>query len=303
MEEACKKQNLKPEDYDLKHHNKVLDTTTTFRFSGLPNNAQLELVNATKLRSDADVTLALNLENGDRLVGTFSPNVTLLTILENLCPDSASEDKNPVVIYTRREIYGTELESVTLKSLGITGGRAMVRLIHRSPEELKVQANVAVPLPSRPVEEKPYVRKLQLFHDSESSQKLTVKEQIEKSQIVPNTDEDKDKKPKAFPKSGTVDILKLAKEKRKSSGFLLGNKEKKASLNDEIENSKNIPKPANCECETDKPMEIDCSKKCEESCTNLIQENIKDEFIFVSIFCKHNHTSPGIHNVVDIFWV
>nr|XP_008190607.1 PREDICTED: tether containing UBX domain for GLUT4 [Tribolium castaneum] len=59
IEEVCRKQGFKPEDYDIKHHNKVLDTTISFRFSGLPNNAQLELATATKARTDSEVILGL----------------------------------------------------------------------------------------------------------------------------------------------------------------------------------------------------------------------------------------------------
>lgn len=65
----CKKQGLNPIEYDIKHHNKTLDITTAFRFSGLPNNAQLELAAAVKNRREGDITLAINLENGSRITG------------------------------------------------------------------------------------------------------------------------------------------------------------------------------------------------------------------------------------------
>lgn len=259
-----------------------MDTTATFRFSGLPNNAQLELVNATKVRSDSDVTLALNLENGNRVIGTFNPNVTLLTILKNLCPESASEDKNPVVIYTRREIYGTELEIVTLKSLGITGGRAMLRLIHKAPEELKVQANVAAPLPSKPVEEKPYVRKLQKSPEPESPKQSSNQKSL-KEDPNKNKDDEKDTKQKSIQKSGKVDLLKLAKEKRKSTDIPIGNKEKRVTLNDKV-NKSDKQKAVNCQCKAHKSGETDCNKKCHESCSNLPEPDVEDEFIFVSYF-------------------
>lgn len=137
----CKKQGLNPHEFDIKHHNKILDTTTSFRFSGLPNNAQLELAPAAKNRQEGDVTLAVNLEDGTRITGlkfshlrlqkkkqlffilsdTFSPNDTLMNILNKICPQNAHPDRNPVVIYTRREIYGKELENCTLRSLGLVG--------------------------------------------------------------------------------------------------------------------------------------------------------------------------------------
>ncbi|KAF5269989.1 hypothetical protein FQR65_LT05788 [Abscondita terminalis] len=159
LEEVCKKQGLKPEEYDLKHHNKCLDTSTIIRFSGLPNNAQLELIEATKVRSDGIVTVGLQLENGTRLTGDFEPSISLSGILAALCPDEMSPETNPVLIYMRREIYGeTSLKNTTLRNLGLTSGRAMLRLVHKTPEELHKQANISAPLPSKPVEERPYIR-------------------------------------------------------------------------------------------------------------------------------------------------
>lgn len=127
----CKKQGFNEEEYDIKHHNKVLDTTTTILFSGLPNNAQLELAPATKQRAESDVTIALNLESGKRLMGVFNPATTLWEVAEQLCSSEASAEENPVIIYMRNEIFGDALRTTTLRSLGITGGRAMLRLIHK----------------------------------------------------------------------------------------------------------------------------------------------------------------------------
>lgn len=103
-----------------------------FRFSGLPNNAQLELAQATKTRSEGTVTLALQLENGTRLTGDFTPGNTLWDVLTHLCPDETDPETNPVVIYMRREIYGIALlKDTNLRSLGLTSGRAIFRVVHR----------------------------------------------------------------------------------------------------------------------------------------------------------------------------
>ena len=49
----------------------------------------------------------------------------------------------PVVIYMRKEIVGLEsLSKTSLKMLGLAGGSAVLRLIHRNPESLVDQANV-----------------------------------------------------------------------------------------------------------------------------------------------------------------
>jgi hypothetical protein len=43
------------------------------RFSGLPNNAQLEMAAAQKTREETAVVLGLQLESGDRRLGDFLP--------------------------------------------------------------------------------------------------------------------------------------------------------------------------------------------------------------------------------------
>lgn len=131
LEQVCVKQGYNVHEFDVKHHNKVLDTTTTILFSGLPNNAQLELTPAVKLRAESDVTIALNLESGNRLMGTFSPSATLWEVANQLCAAETNLQQNPVIIYMRNEIYGEALRTTTLRSLGITSGRAMLRLIHK----------------------------------------------------------------------------------------------------------------------------------------------------------------------------
>ena len=64
MEDVCIKHGLKPSDYDLKHHNKILDLTTSIRFSNLPNKATVEIVEAEKKREEANVTIGLQLGDG-----------------------------------------------------------------------------------------------------------------------------------------------------------------------------------------------------------------------------------------------
>lgn len=153
LEEVCKKQGFKPEEYDITHHNHVLDTTQIIRFTGLPNNAFLEMAAAQKTRQEKNVVLGLQLESGSRVTGDFLPTDTLWNVIKKLSPDEADPDSNPVIIYMRREISGIEaLEETTLRSLGLTGGRAMLRFLHRTPEELHHQANISGPLLPRAVE-------------------------------------------------------------------------------------------------------------------------------------------------------
>lgn len=131
MEDVCKKHKLNPSEYDIKHHNNTLDTTVLMQFSGLPNNAQLEMSPAIKVRQETEVILCLQLENGERLMGNFQPGTVLWDVVLKLCPDEA-EANNIVIIYMRNELIGKDnLSNTPLRSLGITGGRAMVRLVHR----------------------------------------------------------------------------------------------------------------------------------------------------------------------------
>lgn len=64
MEDTCRKQGFQPSGYDLKHHNRILDLTTTIRFSNLPNKATVEMVEVDKKREESNVTVGLLLEDG-----------------------------------------------------------------------------------------------------------------------------------------------------------------------------------------------------------------------------------------------
>lgn len=64
LEDVCQKQGFQPSDYELKHHNHILDLTTTIRFSNLPNKAMLEMVEAERKREECNVTIGLQLEDG-----------------------------------------------------------------------------------------------------------------------------------------------------------------------------------------------------------------------------------------------
>lgn len=133
----CDKYKFDPTEYDLKHHKRILDLTTSYRFSGLPNNAQLEMVEAQKKRQDAEVELVVQLGDGVRLDGKFKPNVTLLSIVQQLCPNELTGE-DLLAIYMRTEVASDKLETTSLKDLGLISGRAIVRLVHRDPNAAKM---------------------------------------------------------------------------------------------------------------------------------------------------------------------
>ncbi|XP_043262329.1 tether containing UBX domain for GLUT4 [Colletes gigas] len=140
LEEVCNKHGYDPDDYDVKHFRRVLDPNAMLRFAGLSNNAQLEMIPCTKKRSTLTVTIAIQLENGERKMGEFMSNITLLEILQQLCLDQDLE--KTLLTYMHREIYGIEaLMNATLKSLGITNGKAVLRLMYRDPQQTDCQTS------------------------------------------------------------------------------------------------------------------------------------------------------------------
>ncbi|GAB1599081.1 tether containing UBX domain for GLUT4-like isoform X1 [Argonauta hians] len=155
LEDCCKKQGfLPPEDYSLMHGRTVLDLTLSFRYLNLTNNAKLDLVKSDKPRKESEILVALQLSDGTRLQNNFLPKVTLWEIVEHwqkkadnvLQPllktevDTTDEGNtthiHPVCIYTREEIVGEmALKNTPLRKLGLTGGKAVIRLIHRNIDE------------------------------------------------------------------------------------------------------------------------------------------------------------------------
>ncbi|XP_017778494.1 PREDICTED: tether containing UBX domain for GLUT4 [Nicrophorus vespilloides] len=222
IEEACSKQGFNPEEYDIKHHRKILDTTTIVRFSGLPNNALLELTEAQTVRKETEVVLGLQMEDGSRVMGNFFPTNNLWDVLSKLCPNILISGKEFVIIYMRQELYGDQkLKETDLKSLGITGGRAMLRIIQRSPEQLKTQANISSPLPSKPTEEKPYIRQIQRIPSPERpSQDVPKPDEGSTTQKeeYKETNEDESKPPQMQKKVANINPISFIKlEKRKAT--------------------------------------------------------------------------------------
>lgn len=98
------------------------------------------MIQAKEPRKDMDnndITIVLQTEQRGRLEGTFKPVTTLASIIEELCPEEADLASNPVIIYMRTDVQGTNLATTTLKTLGLTSGRGLLRLIHKSAEQLK----------------------------------------------------------------------------------------------------------------------------------------------------------------------
>ncbi|XP_032520884.2 tether containing UBX domain for GLUT4 [Danaus plexippus] len=142
LEDVCAKHGFEATEYDLKHHNHVLDLTTTIRFCNLPNKALLEMVEAERKRLESNVTVGLMLNDGERIMGDFSPNTSLYDLITSLAPNELPSFKNPTILYMRQEVIGLPaLKEKTLRQLGLLTGRAILRLLDKT--EQATQANVS----------------------------------------------------------------------------------------------------------------------------------------------------------------
>ncbi|RMX57825.1 hypothetical protein pdam_00022691 [Pocillopora damicornis] len=158
LEEVCRKQSLSSENFSLQHQRKILDDTLPIRYTGLSNNAHLELVASQRSKQVQSIsTLGLQLESGERLVKEFPSSSSLWDVLSHWDVNEKSsqqgkiinpfpeEQKSPVCIYMTQEIKGENcLRRATLHSLGLTGKRAVIRLIHRQLVETAAE-NVEMP--------------------------------------------------------------------------------------------------------------------------------------------------------------
>ncbi|CAN0213886.1 unnamed protein product [Lampetra fluviatilis] len=137
LEEVCKKQNFSADDYDLKFQRSILDLSMQGRFANLPNNAKLEMVPSSRQRSsvEAQVRIALQAPDGTRMQHGFMTSATLWDVVTNfpqsrLVVEQQGEGSTPACVFTHDEYVGEEvLKKTTLKSLGLTGGSAIIRFL------------------------------------------------------------------------------------------------------------------------------------------------------------------------------
>ncbi|XP_059167299.1 tether containing UBX domain for GLUT4-like isoform X3 [Physella acuta] len=188
LEEVCQRQGfIPPEEYKLVHGKQELDLSLSVRFSSLSNNAKLELIKAHTVRVEKEVTIALQLSSGERLQGSFKPNVTIWDMLKQLetkfgdykdiltqIDNSKVPALHPVCIFMREEIIGSfALQAVTLKKLGLTAGKAIIRLLHRPVEEttlLEIKDNI----------EKERLKQAKLEEIAMKKNEIQLKDEIEK---------------------------------------------------------------------------------------------------------------------------
>jgi tether containing UBX domain for GLUT4 len=150
IDEVCKKQGYNPNEFDLIHQRKTLDISLTYRLSGIPNNAQLELKKLENgPRQFQNVTIALQMDDGSRLPQQeqFKPDSTsLLNVIEVFSKNNPDyftketfDDKSnyelgifPTISYLNDQIVGLyQLKNTSLKDLGLTGGRSIIRFHYK----------------------------------------------------------------------------------------------------------------------------------------------------------------------------
>ncbi|NXK98048.1 ASPC1 protein, partial [Formicarius rufipectus] len=121
--------------FSFRFQRNVLDLSLQWRFARLPNNAKLEMVPVpNRTGAGTTVRIALQLDDGSRLQDTFLCQQTLWELLNHFAKIRELMEQrgelSPICIYMRNEISGKDaLEKTTLKSLGLTGGSAVVRVV------------------------------------------------------------------------------------------------------------------------------------------------------------------------------
>ncbi|KIW03295.1 uncharacterized protein PV09_05507 [Verruconis gallopava] len=158
LSQACSKFGLKSEQFGLKYNKKPVDLSLTYRLSGLPSGAQLDLVQSSKSPSVINVALQFpQSENNLRLTEKFPSSTTLWQILRRFESGTAGGAPYPLNI-TQRAIterntgaYGAgrlfyemptlslmnrELSTFvdlqkTLAQIGVTSGSALLRLNYK----------------------------------------------------------------------------------------------------------------------------------------------------------------------------
>ncbi|CAJ1053731.1 tether containing UBX domain for GLUT4 [Xyrichtys novacula] len=162
LEDVCKKHGFNAEEHGLKFQRTTVDLSLPWRFANLPNNAKLEMVTSTKKQAAAEsqVRIALQMEDGSRLQGSFSCGQTLWELLTHFPQTSVSQlsesGSTPVCVYMRDEVSGEEaLKKATLKSLGLTGGSAIVRFLLKKnklqEDDTSMDATQATAIKTTPV--------------------------------------------------------------------------------------------------------------------------------------------------------
>lgn len=128
LNDAAQQFNIDPARAYLQHKRTILENSQPFRFCGLSNNAQVDLIcsNAAPLTVSKPCKIALSVDGGDNVTETVDSASSLHAVLVDLI--SASKlppntlQRSPELVYLRASYKGEDaLKSTTLASLGLAG--------------------------------------------------------------------------------------------------------------------------------------------------------------------------------------
>ncbi|KAL2154863.1 hypothetical protein VTH82DRAFT_3539 [Thermothelomyces myriococcoides] len=148
LDEACKKLNLRSDQYALKHKQKLVDLSGPYRTSGLGPGAKLELVQKSK--SASVVSIALDV-NGKRYTKKLPSNISLWKVLRqfeneekglNITGRGVPVGTNsgqlyheaPVINIMGKEYAAMEELQKTLSQCGINSGSIVLRVSFKVTE-------------------------------------------------------------------------------------------------------------------------------------------------------------------------
>ncbi|KAJ0178277.1 hypothetical protein K1T71_006100 [Dendrolimus kikuchii] len=260
LEDVCQKQGFQPSDYDLKHHNHILDLTSTVRFSNLPNKAMLEMVEADKKRQEVNVTIGLLLEDGERRMADFAPNITLYDIITSLAPSELSSLQHPTILYMRQEVTGVNaLREKTLRQLGLIKGRAILRLLNKAEEAR--QANVSA------IYRRPVQNVVDNMKDVKKPEQIIEKEPLQDICVEDNPTPGPSNVVDQHKKNVTIDPIKVIKNEKIISENRTNDNSRISEKDYIIDESEKGNKP--------EPMQVDPEVKVTASGTSHTQESLE----------------------------
>ena len=198
LETAAAKKGFDPSSHILEFHRKKLDLSSSVRFSGVPNHATLEMSQLSEeemeTQSQQDVSVCLQLPDGQRLMENFPSSTNLQSVMERFSSQLGEPDEGqePVVVYMRKEMVGLEeLAANSLRTLGLVQGRGLFRFFYKKPEELKSQANVydMKVQEKNPAPEVKHVPMRVAPDNTRESVEMTDKEETVEDKVQPQTQE------------------------------------------------------------------------------------------------------------------
>ncbi|KAF7232148.1 hypothetical protein EG68_07383 [Paragonimus skrjabini miyazakii] len=150
LETACLQRSLDPSKHSFVYKRRPVDLSATFRFSGLVNNACVDLVpneNDSGTQDEStEIRVCFRLDMGQRFVWIGCSHSSLWSILNDLAtahpeiakfigsPDDSSSRDLPSVVYLQEQVIGAEnLRTTTPADLGILRGSALLQLHRLSP--------------------------------------------------------------------------------------------------------------------------------------------------------------------------